>query len=226
MKITLSLIAIAITGSVFAQTKQVTRTNDTLHLKEKYSVLKYDPNIKQGPYSLYSLHGSRLIRDGFYKNNQKDSVWNSYNEKEEVQVVYNYTTKKLIDYKTATWDNSENGEYNIIIGTDTTKTKLDQPPVFLDGDGELFQVAAMNTRYPSKAKENNIQGKVVIGFIVDTNGSVSNYRIKKRIGGGCDEEALRVIKLVKGDWLPGMLNGKPVKVEFEMPFKYTLTSAD
>ena len=50
--------------------------------------------------------------------------------------------------------------------------------------------------------------------------------IKKRIGGGCDQEALRVLELVKGDWLPGMLNGKPVKVEFEMPFSFTLQIED
>ncbi|HTD41717.1 MAG TPA: energy transducer TonB, partial [Mucilaginibacter sp.] len=222
----LSLIAIAITGSLSAQTKQVTTTDDDLNLKEKYSVLKSDPNIKQGAYALYSLRGSRLIRDGFYKNNQKDSVWNSYNYKGEVQVRYDYTGKKLIDYKKAIWDNSEDGEYDVIIGTDTTKKKLDQPPVFLDGDGKIQQIAGSKTRYPAKAKEYNIQGKVVIAFTVDTNGDVSNYSIKKRIGGGCDEEALRIVELVKGDWLPGMLNGKPIKVEFEMPFKFTLTSVD
>jgi protein TonB len=77
-------------------------------------------------------------------------------------------------------------------------------------------------RYPAEAKEKNIQGKVIIAFTIDTNGSVSNYVIKKRIGGGCDEEALRVVQLVTGEWLPGMLNGKPVKVEFEMPFSFAL----
>ena len=94
----------------------------------------------------------------------------------------------------------------------------------MDGDGKRLSIAITKTRYPAEAKERNIQGKVIIAFTIDENGNVSNYKIKKRIGGGCDEEALRITKLITGDWLPGMLNGKPVKVEFEMPFSFTLAS--
>lgn len=226
MKLILSLIAIVITGSLFAQTKKVTRNDQTLGLKEKFSVLESDTNIRQGAYAVYPIRGSRLIRKGFYKNNQKDSIWTSYTYQGEAQVVYDYTNRKLVDYKRTVWDFSKNDEYYVIIGTDTTKTKLDQPPIYLEGDGKIIQVAVMKTRYPAEAKEKNIQGKVVIAFTIDTNGELSNYRIKKRIGGGCDEEALRIVKLVQGEWLPGMLNNKPVKVEFEMPFSFTLQTAD
>jgi protein TonB len=219
MKLILSLIAIAITGSLFAQTKQVTKYDQALSLKERYDVLIADTSIRQGDYALIA---SRIIRKGYYKNNQKDSIWVSYNYNGDAQVTYDYTHKKLIDYKQSVWDNSKNGKYYVITGTDTTEIKLDQPPIFLNGDGEILNISVTKTRYPAKAKENNIQGKVIVAFIVDTNGSVSNYRIKKRIGSGCDEEALRVLELVKGDWLPGMLNGKPVKAEFERSFSFKL----
>ena len=219
MKLILSLFAIVITGSLFAQTKQITKFDHVLSLKERYDVLISDTNIRQGEYALLS---SKLIRKGYYKNNRRDSIWTSYNYAREPQVVYDYTNMKLIDYKQSSWDNSKNGKYAVITGTDTTKKKLDQPPIYLDGDGKILEVAVINMRYPGVAHEKNIQGKVIIAFTVDTNGSVSNYRITKRIGGGCDEEALRVIKLISGEWLPGMLNGKPVKIEFEMPFSFAL----
>ncbi|MGZ3811256.1 MAG: energy transducer TonB [Mucilaginibacter sp.] len=223
MKIALSLIGIAITGSLFAQTKQVTKTDQVSSIKERYDVLLSDTNIRQGDYALLSRSG-KLIRKGFYKNNQKDSIWTSYDYAREPQVIYDYTKKKLVLYKKSIWDNNKTDEYDVISGTDTVKMKLDQPPVYLNGDGELFNVAVMKTRYPARAKEKNIQGKVIIAFTVDSNGHASNYKIKKGIGGGCDEEALRVLQLVKGDWLPGMLNGKPVTVEFETSFSFTLAS--
>ncbi|MDO3626677.1 energy transducer TonB [Mucilaginibacter sp. BT774] len=223
MKLILSLITITLTGSLFAQTKQITKYDDVLSLKERYDVLESDTNIRQGEYALIS---SKLLRKGFYKNNQKDSVWTSYDYNRDIQIVYDYTHKKLIDYKKSRWDNSKNGEYDIINGTDTTKRKLDQPPIYLDGDGKRLAIVIIKTRYPAEAREKNIQGKVIIAFTIDENGDVSKYKINKRIGGGCDEEALRIAKLITGEWLPGMLNGKPVKVEYEMPFSFTLQTED
>jgi TonB family protein len=219
MKITLSLIGFIITGSLFAQTKQMSKYDQTSYLTERYEVLMSDTNTRQGEYSLV---GSKLLRKGFYKNNQKDSVWTSYNYQREPQIVYDYTNKKLIDYKQSHWDNSKDGKYYVINGSDTTKKELDQPPIYLDGDGKRLSIMIDKVRYPTEAREKNIRGKVLIAFTVDTNGGVSNYVIKKRIGGGCDEEALRVVQLINGEWVPGMLNGKPVKVEFEMPFSFAL----
>jgi len=221
MKLILSLIAITIAGNLFAQTRQVTKYDEVLPLKERYDILKSDTSVRQGKYALLS---SKLLRKGFYKNNQKDSIWTTYDYYGDVQIIYDYTNRKLISYKKSRWDNSKDGEYAVINGTDTTKRKLDQPPIYLDGDGKRLSIAITKTRYPAEAKERNIQGKVIIAFTIDENGNVSNYKIKKRIGGGCDEEALRITKLITGDWLPGMLNGKPVKVEFEMPFSFTLAS--
>jgi protein TonB len=221
VKLILSLISIVFTGSLFAQTKQVTKYDQALSLTESYDVLASDTNVKQGEYALVS---NKFLCKGFYKNNQKDSIWTSYDYNHDVQVVYDYTHRKLIDYKKSHWDNSKDGVYAVINGSDTTRIKLDQPPIYLDGDGKRLWITMMKTRYPAKAKEKNIQGKVVIAFIVDENGNVSNYKIKKRIGGGCDEEALRIAELIKGEWLPGMLSGKPVKVEYELPLTFSLSS--
>lgn len=78
-----------------------------------------------------------------------------------------------------------------------------------------------NLRYPELAKENNIQGRVTVRFVVDENGSVSDVNVVRGIGGGCDEEAKRVVmKMPK--WKPGKQNGKPVKVYYTLPITFRL----
>jgi protein TonB len=112
--------------------------------------------------------------------------------------------------------------YEIIQGADTVKTKLDCAPIYLSGEAAISRILVSTIRYPAAARERNIQGRVIIGITIDENGVASNYRIKKAVGYGCDEEALRVAKLVTGDWLPAMLKGKAVKLEYDMPFNFTL----
>jgi protein TonB len=78
-----------------------------------------------------------------------------------------------------------------------------------------------NLRYPELAKENNISGRVTVRFVVDENGDVSDVNVVKGIGGGCDEEAKRVVmKMPK--WKPGKQNGKAVKVYYTLPIVFRL----
>ncbi|HRO41524.1 MAG TPA: TonB family protein [Flavipsychrobacter sp.] len=78
-----------------------------------------------------------------------------------------------------------------------------------------------NIRYPELAKENNIQGRVTVRFVVDEQGEVSDVNVVKGIGGGCDEEAKRVVmKMPK--WKPGKQNGKAVKVYYTLPISFRL----
>jgi len=62
---------------------------------------------------------------------------------------------------------------------------------------------------------------VYVTFVVETNGSVTDVRVLRGIGGGCDEEAIRVIQSMP-QWVPGKQRGKPVRVQFNMPIKFTL----
>jgi len=227
MKLNLSIFTFFISCSLFAQTTPKTVLDRTFGMKETYYVLKSDTGVRQGAYTLNTVYGDRVLREGVYKNNQKDSIWNSYNYKGELQVKYDYTHKTLLLYKEdERWKNEPDHKFVVINGKDTSYAKLDQPPVYLDGNGKYTQILIKTIRYPKVAKEKNIQGKVVIAFTIDTAGNISNFRVKKSIGGGCDEEALRVNQMIKGEWLPGMLNGKPVTTEFEIPTSFTLVSDD
>lgn len=94
-------------------------------------------------------------------------------------------------------------------------------PEFIGGETALFQYLSDHIRYPQMAKEAGISGKVYLTFVVDTNGAISNIEVLKGIGGGCDEEAVRVLRNMPR-WNPGKNNGRPVRVHFNLPVSFTL----
>ena len=76
-------------------------------------------------------------------------------------------------------------------------------------------------RYPAMARESNIQGRVYVSFIVEKDGSVSNIQLLRGIGGGCDEEAIRVVGAMP-QWQPGRQNGRAVRVAYNLPIRFSL----
>lgn len=93
----------------------------------------------------------------------------------------------------------------------------DVMPAF-DNMGAFLQ---HNLRYPAMALESNASGKVIVNFVIDEEGNIESATVLKGIGYGCDEEALRVIKLMK-KWKPGVKNGKAVKVSFNQAIVFKL----
>jgi protein TonB len=98
---------------------------------------------------------------------------------------------------------------------------VENMPEFPGGRAALMKYLASNIKYPPYAKEAGIQGRVFINFVVETNGNITNVKVLRGIGGGCDEEAIRVVKSMP-KWSPGMQRGKPVRVSFNLPVKFTL----
>jgi len=95
-----------------------------------------------------------------------------------------------------------------------------QMPEFIGGIEALYEFLQKNLEYPQSARENNIQGTVLIEFVVERDGSVSNVRVAAPLFPACDQEAARVVqKLPK--WKPGMHNNKPVRVYYNLPIKFT-----
>lgn len=100
-------------------------------------------------------------------------------------------------------------------------TRVEQMPQFGSGEKELLEYLAKNIKYPAIARENGIQGTVVIQFVVDKDGRVTEPTVVREVGGGCDEEALRVIKNMP-KWIPGKQQGKAVKVRYTLPVRFRL----
>lgn len=110
---------------------------------------------------------------------------------------------------------------------------VEVPPAFGDCTGKdakelqnctsqkVAEFLAKNTKYPAVAVENNIQGKVMVQFVVNKDGSISESKVLRDIGGGCGAEALRVVSSMP-KWQPGIHNGKPVSVRYTLPFNFHL----
>lgn len=94
-------------------------------------------------------------------------------------------------------------------------------PEFPGGEKALIEYLGTNIVYPRDARESNIQGTVYIVFVLEIDGSVSNVKCIRGIGGGCDEEAIRVVSAMP-NWTPGYQRGKPVRVQFTLPIRFVL----
>lgn len=99
---------------------------------------------------------------------------------------------------------------------------VETAPEYQGGARALAKYLGSALRYPPRARENKIQGKVYIGFIVEKNGTLTDFKIIRGIGGGCDEEAVRVLKLSPA-WKPGTAEGKPVRTSYVQPITYQIS---
>ncbi len=98
---------------------------------------------------------------------------------------------------------------------------VESSPEFPGGDANLYKFLADNLKYPVAAREAGISGRVFLTFVVERNGSITDVRVLRGIGGGCDEEAIRVVESMP-KWTPGKQRGVPVRVQFNLPIKFTL----
>lgn len=124
-------------------------------------------------------------------------------------------------------DNS-NTEYSYVETTQEVEvveaeifTVVEENPMFPGGDEARMKYLQENIKYPQMARESGIQGTVYVTFVVEPSGSISNIKILRGIGGGCDEEAIRVVNQMP-KWVPGKQRGKSVRVQFNMPIRFVL----
>lgn len=98
---------------------------------------------------------------------------------------------------------------------------VEQDPEYPGGVDALYKFIQQNLKYPQLAKENNITGRVFVQFVVEKDGSVSNVKAARDIGGGCGAEAVRVIKSMP-KWTPGKQRGKAVRAAYTLPVNFVL----
>lgn len=97
----------------------------------------------------------------------------------------------------------------------------DEMPIYPGGDVELLSFISSNTRYPEEAKKAGIQGRVIVRFVVTSEGNVTDIEVLKGVDSLLDSEAVRVVRLLSG-WKPGLIGGKPVNVFYMLPVTFTL----
>ena len=107
-------------------------------------------------------------------------------------------------------------------------TAVEEPAVFPTGVPGLMQYVAQNLRYPTKAKAAGIEGDVYVLFTVSPTGAVSGAKVNRNIqgiGGGCEEEAVRVVSQMPR-WIPARQQGKPVSMRYMLPVRFALEKED
>ncbi len=100
-------------------------------------------------------------------------------------------------------------------------TIVEKHPEYSQGMKALFDWISVNLKYPEEALKMGVEGTVYIGFVVEKDGSLSKFEVKRGIGSGCNEEAVRLLK-TSAKWTPGEYRGKVVRVAYTFPVKFKL----
>lgn len=111
--------------------------------------------------------------------------------------------------------------YEQTLDSNTVYSVVEKMPDFPGEQDSLFAFLIRNIKYPAEARKKETSGKVYTQFIVERNGSLSDIKVIRGIGDGCDEEAIRVIKLMP-NWIPGEQREKKVRVRFILPIHFAL----
>ncbi|MBR1644587.1 MAG: energy transducer TonB [Bacteroidales bacterium] len=98
---------------------------------------------------------------------------------------------------------------------------IEEQASFPGGTEALYKFLRENIKYPPAARENGIEGKVFLKFVVEKDGSVSNVKVMRDIGSGCGAEAVRVVKSMP-KWTPGKQRGRAVRSEYSLPVSFSL----
>ncbi len=122
------------------------------------------------------------------------------------------SSPKLVKTTKTTSDTDSNRLYTVV----------EQQPEFPGGFGEMYLWIKNNLKYPQKALDNHSEGKVIVQFVVEKDGSVSNARVvRDMVGNDAAEETMRLIKSMP-HWKPGMQDGQKVRVQYTMPFTFQI----
>lgn len=101
------------------------------------------------------------------------------------------------------------------------KEMAEVAPQYPGGEAEMIKFINKNINYPKDALNNGIQGRVIVGFVVNTEGEITDVKIQRSLTTTLDNEAMRVIKLMP-KWKPGMQKGKPVNVHYSLPVTFRI----
>lgn len=221
------------------KTRPKTDTSHSPKYKEEYSVLLGDDTTKHGSYRRISqraynrgqvleqgnyAHGLRegpwklWQAEGAYKNGKKVGTWLYFNHPDTLEQRYDHTNQRLLYHRYSSRD------YPCFLPGTTDRP--DSLAILIGGKFELSRRTFEQVRYPSEAIRDQVQGKVVVAIRVDEQGNIvpGSYQFRQRIGSGCDEEALRMIKLLPTQraFVSAKKDGQNVAVEVLLNYEFRL----
>lgn len=175
-----------------------------------YSVYTDTAKVAEGLHKNYRWENGELWYTEEYKSGKQNKL-QSYYPGGKLKRVEQYDKKGELKSGKCYNEDGSKREY----------TAFFIPPAYPGGENMLMQYLVENIKYPALARENNIQGTIIISFVIMKDGSVYNVTILQGIGGGCDEEGIRVVKSMPR-WSPYILDDEPVQVRYTLPIKFRL----
>jgi len=177
--------------------------------------VNYQPQINKSllpntPHRAYYNGYNTLNEEGSVKNGQKDGAWNANEPGSTYAYTEEYRYGKLLM-----------GESTDKTGKKYKYTVKEASASFPGGIKAFYDYLGKTMRYPSRARELRVQGKVYITFIVEKSGKITGIRVLKSVNDDMSAEAVRVIQ-VSPDWVPGQQNGIPVRQQYTVPISFAL----
>jgi TonB family protein len=178
--------------------------------------------IKNGKYITY--HSSIRDTAGYYINNRRDGVWNLYTHDLNNRLVsqLTYQTDQLISKKDSDEVKKEIAYRMDSLNRQMPGTGYEMESRFAGGDHGWQEYLLHSLHYPDEAVDNMIQGAVVIIFVVDKEGNVSDASILRSVEYSLDTESLLIINASSGRWEPAEQNGRKIKSYKKQPIVYKL----
>jgi TonB family protein len=240
LRIYFSVFLILNFSILYSQNLKTIKVKTPAHIgiKEVFQVKKDIPEVKHGYYKKYKY--KKLIEDGFYKNNLKDStwkefamtqqlvgegkyaagiksgIWSYFSSNNKIVQKYNYDTYQLEYFDVTTERNIGNAPS---VFPDTASETI---PIFIGGTFYMQTYLSNYCTYPEGAFKASKTAKVYINFIVDKDGSIIEAKSMKPAGFGFDEEGVRLINSMNKAFIPGRQKGENVKVKFVIPINFSL----
>jgi TonB family protein len=197
------------------------------------NVRHYHQGIRTGKYSGWYVNGV-LSDSGIYVNDSLEGSYYRYFETGNIKSVINYRKGQYEGELKTYWPNGklkrldiygadslESGNCYDSLGAEIKYFSYAVMPEFPGGDDALNSYLAKKIIYPKSALNNSIQGRVIVQFVVDTAGNVTDVSVSKGVSPSLNRVSLEVVSSMPR-WIPGKLDGEPVKVSYRMPIKFTL----
>ena len=176
----------------------------------------YLDGLKEGHWEVYD-YKKNIFETGDYLKDKEVGVWEFYNNGILSQ-KYSFDNDMFI------LNNDTAVQYNVIV-YDLNRVPMDTldiGPVYIGGLKHLLTFIGNEVNYPRIARDNGIEGTVYTELTINVNGEITDAKIIRGIGGGCDEESVRVLMLTSGRWHPARDNEKAVESKTIVPIKYQM----
>ncbi len=199
----------------------------------------YDNDLKSGNWEYYK--NGTVVEKGEYKNDKRDGLWTYYEKdkgiiergfyKEGNKIgkwtyhyynvpvqTYDYSLDSVLQF----YDDKKEAE---VIGPnkEIVKLVLSRPPQYVGHKRKLQTDMSSLTKYPIEARRIALEGRVLVSFIVNEDGSTSDFTIVQDIGGNCGQAVIEALKSNPNIWVPGTYEGKRVKVKYYQSVSFALT---